>query len=82
MEDVAQTLISHLAELTQAAVGPKTLLADGSVLESMAFVSFIAFVESRFGVEFTERELQDPTLFHSVQTLAEHLSVRAQEVTP
>lgn len=81
MDDVAQILIGHLAEITQTAVDSQTLLADGSLLESMAFVSFIAFVESRFGVELSERELQDPRIFHSVQTLAEHLAARGKEPT-
>lgn len=77
MDDVEQILIDHLAEATQAAVLPGTLLAEGNLLESMAFVSFVAFVESRFGLEFSEAELQDPGVFHSVRSLASHLAARA-----
>ena len=57
MVNLERQLIGYFKEKSDTAVDSKTLLLEEKVIDSMGVMELIAFVESNFGVEFTDDDL-------------------------
>ena len=57
MVNVEKQLIGYFKEMSDTAVDSKTLLLEEKVIDSMGVMELIAFIESNFGIEFTDEDL-------------------------
>ena len=57
MVNVEKQLIGYFKEKSDTVVDSKTLLLEEKVIDSMGVMELIAFIESNFGIEFTDDDL-------------------------
>ncbi len=57
MGNVEKQLIGYFKEKSDTVVDSRTLLLEERVIDSMGVMELIAFIESNFGIEFTDDDL-------------------------
>ena len=57
MVNVEKQLIGYFKEKSDTTVDSKTILLEEKVIDSMGVMELIAFIESNFGIEFTDDDL-------------------------
>ncbi len=53
----AEMLIEYFKEKSDTVVDPQTLLLEEGIIDSMGVMELILFIESKWGVEFTDDDL-------------------------
>jgi acyl carrier protein len=79
MVNVQKQLIGYFKEKSDTSVDSKTLLLEEKVIDSMGVMELIAFIESKFGVEFTDDDLTVDN-FKTIDSIMSVIMSKAGEI--
>ena len=79
MVNVQKQLIGYFKEQSDTAVDSTTLLLEEKVIDSMGVMELIAFIESNFGVEFTDDDLTVDN-FKTIDSIMSVIMSKAGEI--
>jgi acyl carrier protein len=77
--NVEKQLIGYFKEKSDTAVDSKTLLLEEKIIDSMGVMELIAFIESNFGVEFTDDDLTVDN-FKTIDSIMSVIMSKAGEI--
>ena len=77
--NVEKQLIGYFKEKSDIAVDSKTLLLEEKIIDSMGVMELIAFIESNFGVEFTDDDLTVDN-FKTIDSIISVIMSKAGEI--
>jgi acyl carrier protein len=70
MTDIEQKLRAYIKDTAHTEVDYDRPLVEQGIIDSMGVMDLIAFIQSSFGVEFTDEDLTAEN-FQNIQTIAE-----------
>lgn len=70
MSDIEVKLREYIKQSAHADVASDTPLIEQGIIDSMGVMDLIAFIQSSFGVEFTDEDLTAEN-FQNIQAIAE-----------
>jgi acyl carrier protein len=80
LKTIEQTITDYLSKTAAAAgseltITPQTRLLDADILDSIALVGLVQFLESEFGLEIADHDLV-PELFETPTSIADYVAMR------
>jgi acyl carrier protein len=80
LKTIEQTITAFLSKTAAAAgsdltITPQTRLLDADILDSIALVGLVQFLESEFGLEIPDHDLV-PELFEAPASIADYVARR------